>query len=744
MEDNQNNNQFSENSQSLQSDNSEQKKIEKQADSGSIFLTQIQEKRAKYEQKNHKKSVFAQLVTPPVKSKILNKQNKKTKKRVPILGILTGVVALFLIFIILMVVVIAMGDANNALLVNFGIDESRLKDVLVAIVNASFGFTAFVFLLIFVISIFRVSLLKKEEKEKRKSILRQLFFALGFLLFVLVVWFSTWKVVDGIQLNIPLSQLEIKTSPHDLENLTAPIDINFDVTEIVEALFERGNNPETLEWDFDGDEIYETKTDEATIQHRFEQEGNIKVSLIVNLKNGQTQSFYKLIKIKQAEFLATPQKGTVPLKIVFDASNLIRTDSPAASFEWDFNGDGVYDDKLTTSKTNYIFDKIGIYTVGLRIIDLNNNFRTYTKKVEVVQETGTKLQADIKVTPTTQGIAPFKVTFSGVDSISTDGEIRDYEWNFGDNSGAQYGRVVSYTYETPGIYDVLLTVYDQNGFSSSNTSTIEVQKNSAIPVAKIISDPFIESDKKVLEGVVPFSVQFDASQSEDEDDNIVEYAWDLDGDGKYDEYGQKLDHVFETEGSFNVVLRVTDSDEQFSQTSFFVETRISDLQAILLAEPLSGALPLKVNFDASTSIFKKGNIVTYEWNFGDGEDSEYGAAKRTHIYDKEGKYTVKLKVITEDGQSAETEQNIFVRAVQLQSCFSYSPEKGEAPLTVEFDAGCTQGEVAKWKWDFGDGYISTSHSPIHTYNQKGEYSVSLDIIDEKNNSSVYQSVIIVE
>lgn len=721
-----------------------QKKTNEHADNGSVFLTQIKEKRAEFDQKNQKQSVFKQFIQPNSDKKQTFSSEKKVKKGVPILGILGGVAILFLIFIVLMVAVVAMGGNNSALLVTFGIDEAKLKDVLLFIVNGSFGVVAFAILLIFVISAFRLSLANKEDKIKRKSIFKQLFISVGFMLFILTIWFGTWKIVNGIKLSIPLSQLEIQTNPSNVTGLVAPVEIDFDVTTIVEALFARGNKPESIEWDFDADGEYDFKTDETTIQHRFEQEGDIKVGLVVNLEDGEIQEFSKLIEISKAEFNTTPETGSVPLEVSFDASSLERTDSPAATFEWDFDGDGKYDNKQAIATTEYTFEKIGIYNVGLRIVDIHNNFRTYSKKIEVVQDTAEKLKAVIKVSPAEEGIAPFKVTLSGVDSTSVDSEIRDYEWDLGDNSKIQYGRALSYSYKTPGTYTVILTIYNEDGYTHSDSVKIEVQKDSSAPVAKIITEPVLENGKNELEGVVPFSVSFDASHSEDNDDNIIEYAWDFNGDGEFDEYGQTIDYVFEEEGVFNVLLQTTDSDEQSDQSMMVIKTKTRDLQAILLAEPLSGSLPLKVEFDASTSVYKKGNIVTYEWDFGDNGGTEYGDAQRTHIYDEEGRFTVTLKVITEDDQTTETSRDIFVRALQLQSCFAYTPEIGSAPLSVEFDSSCSQGEIAKWKWDFGDGFISTGHSPAHIYSQKGEYTVSLELIDEKNNSSNFQSVVVVE
>lgn len=713
---------------------------------GSVFLTQIKEKRAQYNQKKRKPSVFSQFIDPSSnQNKTQSKTENKPKKGVPILGILAGVAILFLLFVVLMVAVVAVGDANNSLLVAFGIDESRLKEVLLFIVNGSFGIVAFAMLLVFVISMFRVSLLKKEEKEKRKKVLKHLFFSLFFLIFVLVTWFGSWKTVNGMKTSTPLTTLEINTVPAEVKGLVAPVEISFDASEVINGLSARGSEPESLGWDFDEDGEYEvTSDDEMLVLHRFEQEGSINVGLIINLADGTTQTFSKLIEIAKAEFTANPSSGSVPLKVTLDASRLERAETPAASFEWDFDGDGSYDEKQADAITEYTFDKIGVYNVGLRIVDIHNNFRVYSKKIEVSQDTTEKLKARIKVSPSQKGIAPFKLSMNGTDSTSLDGEIREYEWDFGDNSGKQYGRTVSYTYKKPGVYNVTLTVYNEDDAKDSDSIEIEVQGDSFKPVAKIETTPVLETGKEVLEGVIPFSVHFDASKSEDGDDNIIEYAWDLDNDGTYDDFGQKVSHIFEQEGNYEVTLKITDSDNHSSESKIAIRTKTRELQAILLAEPLSGAVPLKVDFDASTSIYKKGKIVTYEWDFGDGGGAEYGDAKRTHIYDKEGRYTVKIKVIAEDGTVAEASRDIFVRALQLQACFSSDPKTGKAPLTVAFDASCTQGEVAKWKWDFGDGFISTSYSPMHTFNQKGEYTVSLELVDEKNNSSEFKSVIVVE
>jgi len=50
----------------------------------------------------------------------------------------------------------------------------------------------------------------------------------------------------------------------------------------------------------------------------------------------------------------------------------------------------------------------------------------------------------------------------------------------------------------------------------------------------------------------------------------------------------------------------------------------------------------------------------------------------------------------------------------LQAHFSASPTSGISPLEVHFTDRST-GKPTRWKWEFGDGHISTDQNPTHTY-----------------------------
>ncbi len=73
----------------------------------------------------------------------------------------------------------------------------------------------------------------------------------------------------------------------------------------------------------------------------------------------------------------------------------------------------------------------------------------------------------------TSGGAPLTVNLSGSSSNDPDGAIVAYHWDFGDGASADAADA-SHTYTTPGIYDAVLTVTDDQGGSVSQRIAITV------------------------------------------------------------------------------------------------------------------------------------------------------------------------------------------------------------------------------------------------------------------------------
>src|SRR5690606_36517018 len=86
------------------------------------------------------------------------------------------------------------------------------------------------------------------------------------------------------------------------------------------------------------------------------------------------------------------------------------------------------------------------------------------------------------------------------------------------------------TYTQAGIYGVKFRVTDSGG--SSDVDTVPVLATS--PQDGLNQAPNAQLLVDKASGNAPLTVQFDASASLDQDGEIVEYAWDWNGDGIYD------------------------------------------------------------------------------------------------------------------------------------------------------------------------------------------------------------------
>jgi Ca2+-binding RTX toxin-like protein len=79
--------------------------------------------------------------------------------------------------------------------------------------------------------------------------------------------------------------------------------------------------------------------------------------------------------------------------------------------------------------------------------------------------------------------------------------------------------------------------------------------------------------------------------------------------------------------------------------------------------------------------------------------------------------------------------------------FNATPNSGEAPLTVNFDASEStdpDGSIASYDWAFGDGKSGTGKTINHEFDEPGTYDVMLTVTDDVGGSDTAQDTIEVE
>lgn len=108
------------------------------------------------------------------------------------------------------------------------------------------------------------------------------------------------------------------------------------------------------------------------------------------------------------------------------------------------------------------------------------------------------------------------VSLDGSASRDTDGSIVSYEWDFGDGAKST-GEMVTHTYSEVGTYTVTLTVTDNRGIKTSDTLTVQVNRENNPPVITGLS---AEQDQ-VLTGA---TTTISALANDPDKDNLT-YKW---------------------------------------------------------------------------------------------------------------------------------------------------------------------------------------------------------------------------
>ncbi|MCW3463367.1 PKD domain-containing protein [Chitinophaga nivalis] len=441
----------------------------------------------------------------------------------------------------------------------------------------------------------------------------------------------------------------------------------------------------SIDWDFgDGSGAIG-----ASVPHTFSQPGTFNViSIVTNSRGCKSNSDPFPLKVQDAPqpaFTADKTEScTAPLAVHFFNTTVNNSTDPI-TYTWDY-GDGT-----TGTDGIHTYTKTGTYTVTLTATTSGGCKKVLSKPAYIVIQ-------PIKPSFTTSSLcAGQDITFKNTTQPQPDAVT----WTFPDGTTATTTDV---TRQFPAGGDYLIKMRARLGNCVEETQ----QLLHLLPAPQI--NPVASPTTACM---VPFTTQFQA-QSKD----ATQWTWNF-GDGTTSSL-ENPTHTYTREGIYDIKLTATNGNGCTKTVNLPGYIRIIKPVLTIQTSAMTGCVPLSVDFKALLNITEP--IVSYEWDFGDGSTATDAAP--THIFTKEGTFTVTLRIRTASGCVATATTLIQTGTLPVVD-FTATPLISCAKDPIQF-TNLSKPRGTSWLWIFPqDNSTSTEENPNHHFGEIGNHDVTL-------------------
>ncbi|MGA1848262.1 MAG: PKD domain-containing protein [Thermoplasmatota archaeon] len=328
-------------------------------------------------------------------------------------------------------------------------------------------------------------------------------------------------------------------------------------------------------------------------------------------------------------------------------------------------------------------------------------------------------------------------------SSDRDGEVVLYSISMSDNTYLESSDpVFDHIFSKPGVFSLLLKVYDAEGEEGLLTHSIRVNRPPSSEVG--VSSLRIHSGEEIT-----FTYK---GSDPDGDDHIVE--WDF-GDG-FKVSGKVVRHTYMMRGEYTYRMVVKDiwglessREGVITVENSFPVAVIDKDNIVVNGHPgnFSGELKITMYVNEGDRVVLPGglssdndrnDVLQFDWNMGDG--THLNGSVADHIYTTSGLLLVNLTVTDGNGGFDHSEMFISVENRAPFAIFDISKD-GD---TMVFDASLSTDdpwdlEGLVYIWDLGDGNTRRTSGPHlrYDYTFGGDYRVKLTVKDSDGASSSF-------
>ncbi len=510
------------------------------------------------------------------------------------------------------------------------------------------------------------------------------------------------------------------TAPTDVREMVAPVSMTFSVEKALPRLAAEGFVPAEYRWDVNADRKTDQETNVPELTATFEREGAYTVAVVMLSADGAQKSATKRFVISSSVFKITPPVPIVNQVATFSLAHLYPQEGTVKEVQWDFNDDGVVDEKTSSLEVAHTFFQVGSVTVRANVALQNNTQTSFERTVTVSDVPPLPFPVTLKTDPKNLiGTPPFAVLFS----VTTGIPPAKIEWDFGDGETAE-GAKTAHTFQKKGIFPVNVKVYSQSGVVANVQTIVRMVDELKLDDLTFEGTPEMKSNNRI-EGEVPLALNLTPKTST----QFVDFMWEAPEATETGSTQTSLQAIYRREGNFTVTLIAQDLEEHVLRYPITVVVKPASESLVIAMDPETGVAPLAVKFDASESFIPGETITGFVWSYGDSSKEEFGGARAEHTFEKEGTYTISLTAKTTSGKNYSTTKALVVREPLLRACITPSRIRGTAPMGVDFTSDCTVGTPSSYLWDFGDGTQSDQKNLIHVFETPGTYAVKLTVVE---------------
>ncbi|MEZ5559640.1 MAG: PKD domain-containing protein [Pseudomonadales bacterium] len=487
---------------------------------------------------------------------------------------------------------------------------------------------------------------------------------------------------------------------------------------------------------------------------------------------GQLRSAWGVIILSRTLFVQPPVADAgrdrvwgVDIPLTFDGSGSYHLDPfrSLVKYEWDFDGDGVFDYSSSEPTATYTYTRADYpeatlpqtITARLRVTDNNIPALTDTDTVQIIVAVPPHPPvADAGGPYTCTAGLPCVLDGSGSFDIDPTDFISLYEWDL-DGFPFDYTGPTGVNPEgvfTEGLHNISVRVYDNavlndvngNGVQDPEERLTDVAFSSVTAVANQAPIANANGPYTVDEGS---SVVLSSAGSSDPNGDPLTFEWNFDSDGLYDDaLGPNPSFPGVDDGDYPVELRVTDT--LLDATSATTVTVLNVAPSVNAGPDTSVPEGSTVNFTGSFTDPGTADTHTYAWDFGDGSALVTDTLTPSHNYPDNGSYTVTLTVTDDDGGVGSDTLTVNVTDLAPTAALS-----GDQALT-EGDAGSYDASastsapdaIAGFEWDYAyDGSFTpsgdTGATTTHRFPENGSFTVAVRVTDDDGSTDIATLVV---